>query len=260
MLDLDHSKKSKISAVIICHNEAHNLERCIKSCVNICDEIIVVDGFSTDGTSEIAKKFNVTFIQKEWLGYGQTKNFGAKQASTDWILSIDADECLDQELQGQIKNLQKSPAKIYSFKRLNFIGKQAVRYGEWNPDIKPRIYNKQYTRWNDRAVHESLVSDSYLEEVLLPGCLLHYSYSSLLDLQERLGRYAKLGAKDLHEKNTTSINFMDLHLRPLGRFFKSYIIKCGFLDGKVGWQIALENAKAVKKRYNYLKELLKTSP
>lgn len=247
----------KISTIIITKNEASNIKSCIESCLSISDEIIVVDSHSSDNTVEIAASLGAIVYTKAWEGYGSAKNFGALKARNEWILSIDADERLDGLAQETIKSLSIDNTQTFALKRINFIGSQSVKYGEWNPDVKNRIYNKLQCQWSLDAVHESLILPINMKTHIIKGSLLHYSYTDIDDLAKRLDTYAQLAAKDLCEKKQP-VHRLAIVVKPIARFVKSYLLKLGFLDGKTGWKIALLNARAVKKRYMYLKEMLKT--
>ncbi len=254
---MGESPRSGISSVIISYNEEATIARCVQSCLKVSDEVILIDSFSNDATIIVAGKEGAIVHQEQWKGYGHAKNLGAKLASNDWILSLDADEILDFEAESSILSTLKSEDYCYAFKRINYIGNTPIRYGEWNPDIKSRLYNKNNYRWNDAMVHEKLISDKAGRQVVLEGKILHFSYSDLQDMEDRLEHYAHLSAQELQAKSS-NLNPLTTNLKPSLRFIKSYILKRGFLDGKMGWQIARLNAKAVRKRYRFLKEMLKS--
>ena len=169
----------KISAVIITFNEERNISRCIQSLVDVVDEIIVVDSFSKDKTEEICLANNVQFIQREWNGYSETKNFANSQAKNDWVLSLDADEALSADLKTSILTLKKEELKgSYSFNRLtNYCG-MWVKFGGWYPDNKTRLFNRLEGKWTG-LIHENLEFSSATQTSLLKGDCLHYSYYSV---------------------------------------------------------------------------------
>jgi len=245
---------TKISVVIITKNEANNIAACIASCLQVSDHIIVVDSHSTDETVAIARKNGAQVELIVWQGYGHAKNFGATKAKHDWILSIDADERLDDEMVKTLKKIDLEKDHIYGFRRLNHVGKKAIKHGEWNPDIKFRLYHKDASSWNLDAVHEQLEGGPWHKKTVIAGYLMHYSYVNIQDMVDRLDHYAKLGASQMFEKQNMPGVFSIF--KPTFRFLKSYYIKGGFLDGKIGYQIAKANADSVRKKYTYLKELL----
>ena len=147
-----------LTAVIITKNEEFNISRCLQSLKDVADEIVVVDSFSTDSTEEICKSFNVRFVQQEWLGYSEQKNFANSLASNDWIFSIDADEVLSDELKKSIlelKNKNISDDNVFSMNRLtNYCG-HWIRHCGWYPDRKIRIWNRKVGKWQGE-IHETI--------------------------------------------------------------------------------------------------------
>lgn len=247
----------KISATIITYNEERNIERCIRSLVDVADEIIVLDSFSTDRTEEICKARNVRFEQRKWEGYAASKNYLNSLASHEYILSIDADEAPDEELKNQILQLKTAENKknyIYSVNRLtNYCGKWIYHSG-WYPDVKVRLFPKDLCRWEGAFVHEELVCDVELKVVQLKGHLEHYSYYSYKDHRERADRYSILTAQKLHNSGKR-VSAIKPAISAFGRFVAMYLIKKGFLDGKMGWKIALISAKSNIVKYKELRRL-----
>ena len=258
MPDLKPRTPTLISIVIICFNEEANIIPCIKSCLPISNDIIVVDSHSTDNTRTLAESVEAKVHLKTWEGYGQAKNYGAKLCKNEWIFSIDADERLSIETVDFLLNNKLNSSEIYGVNRVNFIGSKKIRFGEWYPDYNPRLYNKLVAKWSESAVHEQLLFDNNLETTKVPGKLLHYSFVDGVDLEKRLEQYARLAASELHA-NDVRVNAVHLYLKPAFRFIRSYLFKLGFLDGSAGWTIAKANAKAVKKRYLFLAEMNRSS-
>lgn len=242
--------RNNITAVIITYNEAENILPCIKSIQEITDEIIVVDHFSTDDTVPIAKKAGAIVFQREWKGFGNSKNHGASVASRDWILSIDADEQLSEALIHEIKQVNLTRNTLYGFRRSNFIGDQKIRFGEWNPDIKYRLYHRAECQWNNAKVHEKLEHPAEVKKAMLSNELLHYSYKDLSDLEKRLEHYALLSAQEINSSNNR-LGYSYFLLKSVFRFIKGYFFKLGLLDGKMGYKIAYLNALSVFKRWKY---------
>lgn len=242
----------KISATIITLNEERNIERCIRSLQDSVDEIIVLDAFSTDRTEEICRALNVRFEQRTWDGYAASKNYLNSLAQYDYILSIDADEALDDKLKRSIAAIkaEKNP-QVYSLNRLtNYCGKW-IRHSGWYPDVKPRLFPKEGSRWDGEYVHEELIVSDDLKIVQLEGHLEHYSYYSFTDHKARADRYSALTAKKLYAKGKKASAFKP-YLSAIGRFVSMYFIKCGFLDGKMGFKIAWISAQSNVFKYNEL--------
>jgi hypothetical protein len=239
----------KISAVIITYNEAQNILRCINSLLPVVDEIIVVDSFSADGTKAICETASVVFVQTKWLGYGATKNYGHSIASNNYILSIDADEALSNELAKEII-LQKQQLKnCYSFNRLTNYAGTWVKHGGWYPDTKTRLFNKETIAWNLAPVHEQLVLPANQTIIKLKGDLLHYSFTSTTQHKQKIQKYAPLeGSKVMYLP--AHILYLKLLFSPISIFVKKYLVQLGFIDGLVGWHVARLSAYATFMRYS----------
>ncbi len=244
-----------ISAVIITKNEAGNLPNCLKSLQPIADEILVIDAFSTDDTVAIAQHFGAKVIQQEWKGYAENKNLGNSLAKNDWLLSIDADEVLSDELVQTLQNWQPNKNEIYAINRLtNYCGKWIYHSG-WHPDWKVRLFNRNTARWEGLFVHEQLRFPADYSMVSLTGLLYHYSYKSSEDHWQRINRYAELSAQKLLQQGKTA-GFIKIWLSPIARFFRTFFLKKGFLDGWEGWIISWRNAVLVHRKYQLLKRFL----
>lgn len=244
----------KISAVIITKNEEKNIAQCLQSLIEVVKEIVVIDAYSTDKTIEIAEKIGAKVFQKEWKGYSQNKNFGNDLAKNDWILSIDADEVLSPELITSIHELTLENSKVYSFNRLNNYCGQWIKYSNWHPDWKIRLFNKKQVTWSGDFVHEKLTFDKHITVVRLAGLLYHYSYQNSEDHWQRIEKYAQLSAQQLFQDGKKA-TFVKLWLSPIARFIKTYFFKKGFLDGKAGWIISVRNAYLVNRKYRLLQEM-----
>ncbi len=236
-----------LSAVIISKNAADTLENCLKSLTNVADEIILVDSGSNDDTLKIAEKYSCIIFKTDWFGYGETKNIGNHIAKGQYIISIDADEQLSDELQNEINLIKKNLKGYYSFKRLNnFCGKW-IKHGSWYPDIKVRIFPKT-TKWNNNPSHESLLLKKDESITLLKGNLLHYSFKNVAQLKNKTHLYAKLGAVKNQKKSFFSL-ILKMIFSPLFSFFKSFFFKMGFLDGANGLLISYSNALGTFLKY-----------
>lgn len=234
------STEPAISAVIITYNEIKNIERCIDSLVSVCDEILIIDSFSTDGTVELAKSKGCKVHQLEWQGYSASKNRGNQLAMHDWILSLDADECLSPELQSSIAKSIKTQNKVYSLQRItNYCGKW-IKHSGWYPDVKPRLFHRDKCHWEGDFVHEKLQCSAAETEVL-QGKLLHYSYYSKDEFITREKKYAHLAAARDKDKGITYLGSV---LSATNRFIRMYLLKLGILDGREGLEIALISARS----------------
>jgi glycosyltransferase involved in cell wall biosynthesis len=246
---------SKLTATIITLNEERNIGRCIDALLPIADEIIVLDSFSSDRTVEICLEKGVRVEQKEWMGYAASKNYLNSLASNDYIFSVDADEAPDEQLQQAIlEEKEKGFEVIYAVNRLtNYCGKW-IYYSGWYPDVKTRIFPNSLSKWEGEFVHETLSIKGNPSPKLLVGNLLHYSYYSFEDHRKRADKYSLLTAQKMYAAGKRA-SFMKPILSAIGRFISMYIIKLGFLDGKMGFKIAWISAQSNRVKYNELKRL-----
>ena len=246
----------KISAVIITFNEEKNIARCLESIKGIVDEIIVVDSFSKDKTSEICLSHNVQFIQTDWKGYSETKNFANSKAENDWILSLDADEALSEELKKSILNAKKTGFNgCYSFNRLtNYCGTW-VKFGGWYPDNKTRLFNRLEVKWTG-LIHENLEFNIPLTTTLLKGDCLHYSYYTVQEHINQTKKFSPIAAEMLQSKGKKA-TFVKRFISPAVKFIRDYFFKLGFLHGRKGFLICAISGYATYIKYKKLRELNK---
>ena len=244
----------QLSVVIITFNEEKNIGRCLDSVKEIADDIVVVDSFSTDNTKGICEKQKVNFIQHKWEGYSASKNFANSQAKYDWILSLDADEALSEELKQSILEVKKdSELLTYKFNRLtNYCGKW-IKHCGWYPDTKIRIFDRRITKW-EGILHEKLVINSKQEPILLKGDCLHYSYHSLEQHYAQTEKFSTLAAQNMFEKGKKA-SVLKMVLSPIVKFIGDYVIKLGFLDGAAGFTICRISAKHSFLKYKKLRRL-----
>ncbi|MBE0638554.1 MAG: glycosyltransferase family 2 protein [Bacteroidales bacterium] len=226
----------KLSAVIITFNEERNIGRCLESVSDIADEIVVVDSLSTDNTKQICESFGVQFFQVAWKGYSGQKNYANALASNNWILSIDADEAISEELKESILGWKKLPdPQFSSFNRLtNYCG-QWIRHCGWYPDTKLRIFDKTKAVWKGE-VHEDLIYDKSIQVSHLTGNLLHYSYYSVEEHIAQTNKFSTIGARQLVESGK-KVSFLKVLINPLVKFIRKYVFNLGFLDGYNGYVI-----------------------
>jgi glycosyltransferase involved in cell wall biosynthesis len=245
---------TKLTAVLITFNEEKNIGRCLASLQGVCDEIVVMDSFSTDLTEEICRKEDVSFLQHKWLGYAGSKNLANEKASNNWILSIDADEALSPQLRDSILGVKERLSnKFYSFNRItNYCGTW-IRHSGWYPDTKIRIFNREKAHW-EGTLHEKLIFDQRIPVEILKGDLLHYSYYTPGDHERQIERYSTLAAQEMKTKGKKPWILKEIFL-PISKFIETYIIKKGFLDGRAGFNISVMTAKATKLKYQKLRQL-----
>jgi len=236
------SSVHKISAVVITFNEEKNIERCLKSLLAVVDEIILVDSGSTDQTQKLAQQLGAIVMQQNWLGYSAQKNKGNEWASHDWILSLDADECLSDALIKELIALKLNPQTAILNRLTNYCGTW-IKYGSWFPDRKIRFFNRLNARW-EGDIHEKVIFHEITKPIELRGLLLHYSYHNESEHWAQLEKFTALTAADAFAKGKKS-SVLKQYLSPMWRFFRDYVVKLGFLDGSAGFKIARISAYGV---------------
>jgi len=247
----------QISAVIITFNEEKNIERCLRSLLGIADEIVVLDSVSTDRTKEICSGFNVKFVEQPFLGYIHQKNKALEFASYPIVISLDADEALSETLSQSIKIVKDNwTADGYYFNRLtNYCGKW-IHHSDWYPDQKLRLWDTRKGKWDGQLIHEKVHMNKDAKLDHLSGDLLHFSFPSIDHHLDVLQRFTTIMAQEYHQKGK-KVNTFTLLFNPCWKFFKSYFIRLGFLDGYYGYVIATLSANATFIKYLKLRELYK---
>jgi len=244
-------KKYPISAFVACQNEEQNIEACLRS-VTWCDEIIVVDSFSTDRTVEIARRYTDKIFFRQWDGYRSQKNFGLEQTSNTWALLIDSDERLSPELIAEIKQVfDDGPdrcAGYYLPRRVWYLGKW-INHGGWYPDYKLRLFRKDRGRLGGTDPHETWILDGPAK--YLRGDMIHYTYRTISEHLRTIHRYADIWASMHRWRPGDALRLL---LRPLVKFLEVYIGKAGILDGFHGYVIASMASYQVFLRYAKLHE------
>jgi glycosyltransferase involved in cell wall biosynthesis len=249
----------KITACIITLNEERDLPRCLTSIAPLVDEILVVDSGSSDNTPVIARSFDARVLHQDWLGYVGQKNFALDNATHPWVLSIDADEEISPELANAIAKLKADPkadqpdsADGYEVSRVVFYRNRWIRHGDWYPDRLVRLFRRDKVRFSGGHVHERLELPG--SHPLIPGDLRHFTYDNATDRADRSVHYAGLWAQSAYEQGRRA-GALSAPLHALARFGKGFFLKGGYLDGVIGWDIAMGNAREVWLKYYLLRQL-----
>lgn len=225
-----------VSAVIITLNEAGNIRRCLDS-LGFCGEVIVVDSGSDDGTPGIAESMGARVVHQEWLGFGPQKHFAVQQAAHDWVLCLDADEWVSEELARSIRALfQSSPdCRAYRMPRRNILLGRALRHGGGYPDAKLRLFDRRHAQWNRAMVHEQVETAATVG--MLQADLMHETAPDLAAAMAKWARYAAMQAAAMHADGRRS-GWRRILLSPASRFLKQYVLQQGFRDGLAGFAMA----------------------
>ena len=240
----------ELSVVIITFNEEEHIARCIRSVEKIADEIIVVDSFSTDSTISIARANGALVHSIAFKGYIHQKNVALTFASNNFVLSLDADEELSEELvQSLIKAKTDLKEHAYRMNRRAFYCGKYISHGTWYPEPKVRLFDKRYVRWGGLDPHDRIIYPTSMKVGRLKGDIIHYICKTVHEHKRRNELFSTIAAKTLYDlgKNT---NWFKIIGSPLWFFFFDYIIRGGFLNGKQGWWIATNQMN-----YHYLKYL-----
>ena len=241
-----------LSVIIITKNEALNIRACLES-VAWADEIIVVDSGSTDDTVAIAREFTLHVYQHDWPGFGAQKNRALGYASMDWVLSLDADECVTPDLRREVEAAIRNPDLNAAFKipRLSSFCGRFMRHSGWWPDYVTRLFRRGMAQFSEDLVHERVIVTGSIGKVGQP--LLHEAFRDLEELLTKINQYSTASALMLHKKNS-SASLRKAVGHALWAFLRTYIIRAGFLDGREGFMLAVSTAEGTY--YRYLKLML----
>jgi len=251
--------KPRFSATVICKNEEHNIEACLQS-VSWCDEIVVVDSFSTDRTVEICRQYTDCVIQRPWAGYRDQKAFAHSMATREWVFLVDADERVPPELRDEIQDALGRFGTQYAA----FLVPRLVRYldrwwwkGGWYPDYDIRIFRRDRATWGGSDPHEKILVDGRVKRLRLP--LHHFSYRDTADHIRRINHFTNVSSAELRGQGKRW-RWMDNLCRPPFRFLRSYIFKRGCFEGVPGLFVAVTAAVYVFLKYAKLRELELSEP
>lgn len=250
---------ANISGVIITFNEEKYIGRCLESIKDVVDEIVVVDSFSTDETHNICLQYGARVVKNAFSGFTDQKNFADGLATYDYVLSLDADEALSEELKAEILKIKDDlSCDGYLFNRLNNYCGQWIRHSNWYPDVKIRLYNRRKSRWySPTNVHETVQLDEPHRKQKLKGDLLHWAYDSYHEHYLKIDSYTTLAAANHVKSGGKSIGLIKVVVNPFWKFFKNYFIKKGFLDGSDGFVICVFASMSTFLKYIKIRELQK---
>ena len=238
---------NKLSVIVITKNEIANIEACLRS-VPFADQFVVLDSGSLDGTVAVAEKMGAQVSQSlDWRGFGIQKNRALDLAVYDWVLSMDADERLSPQLQAEIISVLKDPEfDVYSFPRRSSYCGQFILYSGWYPDRVTRLFRRGRASFSTDLVHEKLMTTGPVGQ--LRADILHASFSDLESVLDKANRYSTAGAQALFKRGKKASLGKALG-HGLWAFFRTYILRFGFLDGRMGLVLAISNAEGTYYRY-----------
>lgn len=238
------AERPPISVVVIAQDEERNIGRCLSSVADLADEMIVVDSGSSDRTVALARDMGATVVHHDWAGYGPQKQFAVSQARNRWILSLDADEVVPVDLTREIAALDYT-CDAYEVPRAVWYLGRWIRHGVWYPGYVVRLFRSDRAAFTADLVHEQVEVNG--KTCRLRHDLLHYSYRDVSHHLEKMDEFAELAAKRMKEKGRRG-GLFQLVVRPPFEFFRCYVLRGGFLDGRPGLVIAALHAQS-----NFLK-------
>ncbi len=233
------SENIPISVFVISRNEENNIEDCLKS-VKWCDEIVLVDAFSTDNTVNKARNFTDRIFLREWDGFSEQKTYALEKTCSEWVLSLDADERVTPELKDEILNVLEDVNSVNGFfiPRKSYFLDRWIKHSGWYPGYQMRLFRKEKTRVSQKRVHEGFIVEGESAHLMQP--IVHYTHPTISDSLGKMNLYSPLEAEDrVHTKN---IRWFDLIAHPLSAFLRKYIAQKGFLDGMPGLILAVITA------------------
>lgn len=253
----ENPPKVPLSVCIVCLNEAHNIADCLGS-VSWADDIVVVDSGSQDGTVEIARRYTERVFFRKWEGHIQQKNCALDLAKHEWVLCLDADERvtdeLGKEIRGELRRMAAGVARADAFsmpRRVYYLGRW-IRWGGWYPDRKVRFFRKSVGRWGGVNPHDHVRVDGKVAPLRCD--LLHFTYRNVEDHISRINSYTSIAAKEKKAKGVRGA-FLRMLFHPPARFFRMYFLRLGLLDGKAGFVNAVLASCYVFLKYAKLWEM-----
>ena len=244
-----------LSVIVIAKDEEASIARTLES-VAFADEVVVVDSGSTDRTVAIARELGAKVtMTADWPGFGPQKNRALDLATGDWVLSLDADEWLTAELAEEIRRVVgANAAEVAAYRmprRSSFCGR-FLRHSGWWPDYVLRLFRRGRARFSDDVVHERVIADGKIGTLSLP--IMHETFVDLEDLVDKMNRYSTHGAQQLQREGKSS-SLVEAIARALWAFFRTYVLRAGFLDGREGFMLAWATAEGTYYRYAKLMRL-----
>jgi glycosyltransferase involved in cell wall biosynthesis len=247
---------TSLSLIVITKNEEASIARCLGS-VSFADDIVVVDSGSTDRTVEIARAHGANVVStNDWPGFGPQKSRALDLARSDWVLSLDADEWIEESFVPTVKRAIADPNAPDAYRmsrRSRFCGK-IIRHGSWSSDHVVRLFRRGRARFSDDLVHEGLIVDGRIRT--LNARIEHDSITSLADAEDKIERYSIAAAEQLATRGARG-SPLKASLRGWAAFLKSYVFRAGFLDGAAGFGVAEYNRRYTDAKWRRVAEYSK---
>lgn len=241
-----------ITGTIITYNEEDHIEACIASLRRVCAEVVVVDSLSTDRTVELATAAGARVVAQAYAGEGPQRNLTEREAGHDWILALDADERLDDELATTIQGLALGdPAEAYAFNRKSYVGPHWIRGPGFYPDYVTRLYNRTRSAYEPKPGHAGVIAPRVRR---VPGHILHYTYDSLSDWIAKINWLTSRDAQGMFNAGRQPSSIRPV-LAGFGAFFRQLILRGGIFRGADGWVVTMTSVFRSFMKYQKLNEL-----
>lgn len=247
-MQLNVDLKPMLSVIIITKNEENNIRACLDS-IKWADEIIVLDSGSSDDTVSICREYTSRIYETDWPGFGQQKQRALMKATHDWVLSLDADEVVSEDLKHEIITaISTDTVQGYEIPRLSRYCGREIKHGGWWPDYVLRLFRRQYGHFSDSVIHERVLVQGKVSK--LTNYLRHNAYNNLEEVLAKVNHYSTLGAEMLYQQGKGASVWLAV-LKGIWTFFRVYVIRVAFLDGAQGLMLSISNAEGTY--YKYLK-------
>jgi len=235
-----------ISGLVITFNEEKNIGKCVRELFKVCNEVIVIDSFSSDNTAAVARENGAAVYLQEYLGDGPQRSYGLQFCKSDWILNLDADEFLDEDAVVFIKDgvFLNRDADAYYFRVKNYLGSRLIDFSGWYPDNKIRFFNKKTARPSEASVHQSIIAQKPQK---VKVHILHYGWDSLAQFIHKKNQYTTWQAEELFNKGRKVSAFTPF-LHAFVSFIRCYFFKRGVFNGVDGFTFAY-----IQAFFSYLK-------
>lgn len=247
-----------ISATIITRNEERNLERCLRALQGVADEIVIVDSYSTDATLDIARQFGCRVTRREFGGFGSQRQYATGLTKYSYVLSIDADEMIDEQLRNSLIQLKKKgfDHRVYAITVKTYFCGEPLGHSGFEPEKHVRLFNKRYANWNLRDVSDAVTYPDSVQPQILEGAIHHYRCADIDEFNRKENRIASLKAKVIAAAGA-QVWPLTPWIRAVANYLHAHIADKAWLDGQVGFTIAARRAKTTLEAYRMARKIMR---
>lgn len=248
----------KLSVTILTRNEEHNIERCLNALQGLADEVVVVDSYSTDATLDICRRYGCRIVQREFRGFGAQRQYAASLTSHPYVLSLDADEVIDEELRHALIDMKRSgfAHRVYQVKVINYLCGKPLRHSGMEPACPVRLFNKRYANWNLRRVSDSVDYSDGVQPGRLPGSIHHFRCATMEEFRRKEQRIASLQARTIARDGARILPGLP-HMLAARDWLRCQILDMAWLDGAHGHAIARGRYITTLSAYRQARHIIK---